>query len=113
MITPEGLEDQVLGIVVQLERPELQVRKALDCNSPIICNSSATVASAFAGAEIGAHCLKRLPLICYNMPGTSVHKVQTLTNNGIDLHLCLESVLLCRRKRRLGWSCRVRRMLDN
>jgi hypothetical protein len=25
MITPEGLEDQLLGIVVQLERPELQV----------------------------------------------------------------------------------------
>ena len=27
MITPEGLEDQLLGIVVRLERPELEEQK--------------------------------------------------------------------------------------
>ena len=39
MITPEGLEDQLLGIVVQRERPELEEEKTKltlqVCPSPI------------------------------------------------------------------------------
>ena len=56
MITPEGLEDQLLGIVVQRERPELEEEKTkltLQVRTSLACLSNdvtpcLTVHAAFA-----------------------------------------------------------------
>ncbi len=71
MITPEGLEDQLLGIVVQRERPELEEEKTKLTLQACSCPPQPTPCNTYLSLSLSAmaccdwHTFDKLLLCCW------------------------------------------------